>query len=75
MSKQESADDQGPPSKKMRFYDVASKVLEVMRIEKNSEAHMILREYVDNEHAAKDPNAVPGVVHPGATGVIYCTDR
>lgn len=75
MSPPGSNNDQEPPSKKMRFVDVANKVLDVLRVEKNSEAHMILREYVGNAHASKDPNSVPGVIHPGATGVIYCTDR
>jgi hypothetical protein len=64
-----------PPHKRPRFVDVAEKVIDVLRVEKNSEAHMILREYAGNEHYSKKAENVPGVTHPGATGVIYCTDR
>ncbi|QRV73132.1 aminotransferase class I and II protein [Ceratobasidium sp. AG-Ba] len=51
------------------------------RNEKNSEAHQIFRSYPG--HAPKgmpqtvnpDEETVPGIQHPGSTGVIYCTDR
>ncbi|KAG9128523.1 hypothetical protein FRC07_005890 [Ceratobasidium sp. 392] len=51
------------------------------RDEKNSEAHQIFRSYPG--HAPKgmpqtvnpDEETVPGIQHPGSTGVIYCTDR
>ncbi|KAF8605429.1 aminotransferase [Ceratobasidium sp. AG-I] len=51
------------------------------RNETNSEAHQIFRSYPG--HAGKgmpqtvnpDEETVPGIQHPGATGVIYCTDR
>ncbi|KAB5596241.1 Aminotransferase, classes I and II [Ceratobasidium theobromae] len=52
-----------------------------MRNEKNSEAHQIFRSYPG--HAPKglpqtinpEEETVPGIQHPGSTGVIYCTDR
>ncbi|RSH87549.1 uncharacterized protein EHS24_000058 [Apiotrichum porosum] len=46
--------------------------------EDHSEAHKVLRGYIGNKakhHAQPDAETVPGVLHPGATGVIYCTDR
>ncbi|RSH89368.1 hypothetical protein EHS25_002480 [Saitozyma podzolica] len=42
--------------------------------EAHSEAHQILRQYVGNQRAPED-EPIPGIKHPGATGVIYCTDR
>ncbi|KZT09777.1 aminotransferase [Laetiporus sulphureus 93-53] len=49
--------------------------------EKDSEAHRIFRESAG--HASRglpqtvnpDEETVPGILHPGSTGVIYCSDR
>ncbi|KAK4689150.1 hypothetical protein P7C73_g960, partial [Tremellales sp. Uapishka_1] len=43
--------------------------------EVESEAHQILRQYAGNQSQHKDVETIPGIRHPGATGVIYCTDR
>lgn len=63
------------------FREVVEAVIERKRQEheKDSEAHKIYRSYAG--HAAKgqpstdDEETIPGIVHPGSTGVIYCTDR
>ncbi|KAF9789831.1 aminotransferase [Thelephora terrestris] len=62
--------------------DVVFHVIETMRHEKESEAHRIYRDAAG--HSAKgvlpqtvnpDEETVPGILHPGSTGVIYCSDR
>jgi hypothetical protein len=53
-----------------------------MKHEKDSEAHQIFRQSAG--HSAKgvlpqtvnpEEETVPGIEHPGSTGVIYCSDR
>ncbi|KAL7423127.1 hypothetical protein Q5752_002427 [Cryptotrichosporon argae] len=41
--------------------------------ESESEAHQILRDYAGNANTQEE--TIPGILHPGATGVIFCTDR
>lgn len=43
--------------------------------EDDSEAHQVLRSYAGNKSNNQDAETIPGILHPGATGVIYCTDR
>jgi len=57
-------------------------VIKQFRTEKDSEAHRIFREAAGHQpHQVfprtinPDEETVPGVVHPGSTGVIYCSDR
>lgn len=59
--------------------DVVSEVLKRMHTEEQSEAHTNLRSYKGN-NKKNDPNEasvreVPGIDHPGSTGVIYVMDR
>jgi hypothetical protein len=75
MATQEPVNEDSHQSKRPRFADVAKHVIDIIRFEKDSEAHMILRDYIGNEVVNKKEGSVPGVVHPGATGVIYATDR
>ncbi|WOO77385.1 Aspartate aminotransferase [Vanrija pseudolonga] len=68
-----------------RFYEVAAgqhtpQHKPNARHERDSEAHKILRQYAGNQHAQnkneqQGEESLPGVRAPGATGVIYCTDR
>ncbi|KAJ3488984.1 hypothetical protein NLI96_g2469 [Meripilus lineatus] len=57
-------------------------IMKSFKNEKESEAHRIFREQAG--HAPKgviplttnpDEETVPGIQHPGSTGVIYCSDR
>ncbi|CAE6451171.1 unnamed protein product [Rhizoctonia solani] len=65
----------------LNLKDLVHEFIVQMRNEKNSEAHQIFRSYPG--HANKgmpqtvnpDEETVPGIQHPGSTGVIYCTDR
>ncbi|WVR06296.1 hypothetical protein IAU60_003326 [Kwoniella sp. DSM 27419] len=44
--------------------------------EADSEAHQVLRTYIDERQENDEKSStVPGILHPGATGVTYCTDR
>ncbi|THH27778.1 hypothetical protein EUX98_g6412 [Antrodiella citrinella] len=50
--------------------------------EKESEAHKIFREKAGHnprgllpQTVNPDEETVPGIIHPGSTGVIYCSDR
>ena len=43
--------------------------------ETESEAHQILRSYAGHALNGHQEETIPGIRHPGATGVIYCTDR
>ncbi|KAL1407925.1 hypothetical protein Q8F55_004720 [Vanrija albida] len=45
-----------PAHKKPRLVDVAKKVIDVMRVEKNSEAHMILRDAMANGFSYDSPD-------------------
>ncbi|KAG9079501.1 hypothetical protein FRC06_007691, partial [Ceratobasidium sp. 370] len=65
----------------LHLKDFVHELIVKRRNEKNSEAHQIFRSYPG--HAPKgmpqtvnpDEETVPGIQHPGSTGVIYCTDR
>lgn len=54
---------------------LATPLLRNMSAEEQSEAHQVFRSYQGNAGKHGDEERVPGIVHPGATGVIYCTDR
>ncbi|KAH7889531.1 pyridoxal phosphate-dependent transferase [Phlebopus sp. FC_14] len=64
---------------------LAHQVHEVMRQfkhEKESEAHQIFRQRAGHQPKGvlpqtinPDEETVPGIEHPGSTGVIYCSDR
>lgn len=65
-----------------RFKDIVRDVMKHYKHEKESEAHQIFRQSAG--HAPKgilpqtvnpDEETVPGIEHPGSTGVIYCSDR
>ncbi|KAL1744361.1 pyridoxal phosphate-dependent transferase [Schizophyllum fasciatum] len=45
-----------------RFKNIVRDAMKQWKSEKESEAH-------------RDEETVPGIVHPGSTGVIYCSDR
>jgi len=62
--------------------DVVLHVIENMRHEKDSEAHRIYRDAAGHQPKGifpktinPDEETVPGILHPGSTGVIYCSDR
>ncbi|KAG8858146.1 hypothetical protein FRC20_012059 [Serendipita sp. 405] len=67
------------PGTPLSFRDVVNAVIERAKHEADSEAHRIYRSYAG--HAIKgqpnltnpDEETIPGIVHPGSTGVIYCT--
>lgn len=65
----------------LHLKDVVHDVILKMRNEKNSEAHQIFRSYPGHgqkglpQTVNPDEETVPGIRHPGSTGVIYCTDR
>jgi len=65
-----------------KFKDVVLDVIRNMKHENDSEAHQIFRQSAG--HAPKgilpqtvnpEEETVPGIEHPGSTGVIYCSDR
>ncbi|PPQ93250.1 hypothetical protein CVT25_015248 [Psilocybe cyanescens] len=63
------------------FRDIVRDVMKHYKHEKESEAHQIFRNA--GGHKPKgvpqivdpDEETVPGIEHPGSTGVIYCSDR
>ncbi|OCH92122.1 aminotransferase [Obba rivulosa] len=64
------------------FRDVVLDVMKNFKHEKESEAHRIFRETAGHKPKGLLPQTVnpaeetvPGIVHPGSTGVIYCSDR
>jgi len=67
------------------FANIVEQVRDVMRHykhEKESEAHQIFRQAAGHqpkglvpETVNPDEETVPGIQHPGSTGVIYCSDR
>ncbi|KII88115.1 hypothetical protein PLICRDRAFT_110452 [Plicaturopsis crispa FD-325 SS-3] len=68
----------GTPS----FRDVVRDVIKNFKHEKESEAHQIFREAAGHQPKGvlpqtinPDEETVPGILHPGSTGVIYCSDR
>jgi aspartate/methionine/tyrosine aminotransferase len=57
-------------------------VMKHFKHEKESEAHQIYRQQVGHQPKGivpqtvnPDEETVPGIEHPGSTGVIYCSDR
>ncbi|GLB34796.1 putative aminotransferase class I and II [Lyophyllum shimeji] len=67
------------------FTNIVEQVRDAMkhyRHEKESEAHQIFREAAGHKPKGvmpqlvnPDEETVPGIEHPGSTGVIYCSDR
>jgi aspartate/methionine/tyrosine aminotransferase len=62
--------------------DIVQHVIENIRHERDSEAHRIFRNTAGHQQRGQvpetinpDEETVPGIVHPGSTGVIYCSDR
>ncbi|KAI9303037.1 aminotransferase [Cunninghamella echinulata] len=56
------------------FYEIAQKVVEQIRSEKESAAHKELRAAAGNMNRSES-QGVHGVCHPASTGVIYVMDR
>ncbi|KAK0496845.1 pyridoxal phosphate-dependent transferase [Armillaria luteobubalina] len=70
------------PGTPRNFKDIVRDVMKHYKHEKESEAHRIFRQSAG--HKVKgvlpqtinpDEETVPGIEHPGSTGVIYCSDR
>ncbi|EMD38205.1 hypothetical protein CERSUDRAFT_113354 [Gelatoporia subvermispora B] len=66
----------------LSFRDVVLDVMKNFKHEKESEAHRIFRESAGHKPKGLlpqtvnlDEETVPGIIHPGSTGVIYCSDR
>jgi len=64
------------------FRDVVRDVMKHYKSEHDSEAHQIFRSQAGHgprgvlpQTINPDEETVPGIEHPGSTGVIYCTDR
>ncbi|KDR81727.1 hypothetical protein GALMADRAFT_239893 [Galerina marginata CBS 339.88] len=63
------------------FRDVVRDVMKHYKHEKESEAHQIFRNAGGHqpkglpEIVNAEEETVPGIEHPGSTGVIYCSDR
>ncbi|WWD04926.1 hypothetical protein V865_002997 [Kwoniella europaea PYCC6329] len=58
------------------LFDFGSKVVKEIKHETDSEAHQLLRKYIDDRQDVNESGpTIPGILHPGATGVTYCTDR
>ncbi|KIK59407.1 hypothetical protein GYMLUDRAFT_44407 [Collybiopsis luxurians FD-317 M1] len=65
-----------------KFKDVVLDVMRNMKHEKDSEAHQIFRQAAGHQPKGVLPQTinpeeetVPGIEHPGSTGVIYCSER
>ncbi|KAJ7578408.1 pyridoxal phosphate-dependent transferase [Mycena floridula] len=65
-----------------RFKGVVRDVIKQLHHEKESEAHQIFRQSAGHQPKGISPQTVnpeeetvPGIEHPGSTGVIYCSDR
>ncbi|EPQ28630.1 uncharacterized protein PFL1_03933 [Pseudozyma flocculosa PF-1] len=81
--------DSGSASPLDKLRGAADKVIQTIQHESESEAHQIFRSHPGHarrHHAAKrrgdgdgdhepDHDHLPGIEHPGSTGVIYVTDR
>ncbi|OJA10209.1 hypothetical protein AZE42_05130 [Rhizopogon vesiculosus] len=64
--------------------DVVHGVMKIFHHEKESEAHQIFRQQAGHQPKGlnflpqtinPEEETVPGIEHPGSTGVIYCSDR
>ncbi|KAG6877729.1 hypothetical protein C0993_004546 [Termitomyces sp. T159_Od127] len=84
MSTSERASDyeHTPSRTPPRFQDLVRDVIKQYRHEKESEAHQIFRGAAGHQPKGvvpqtvnPDEETVPGIEHPGSTGVIYCSDR
>ncbi|KAF9032099.1 PLP-dependent transferase [Hymenopellis radicata] len=65
-----------------RLKDLVRDVIRHYKHEKESEAHQIFRQSAGHKPKGvlpqtinPDEETVPGIEHPGSTGVIYCSDR
>ncbi|KAI5900534.1 PLP-dependent transferase [Schizophyllum commune H4-8] len=65
-----------------RFKNIVRDAMKQWKSEKESEAHRIFRSSAGHQARSilpqtvnPDEETVPGIVHPGSTGVIYCSDR
>ncbi|KAI8069238.1 pyridoxal phosphate-dependent transferase [Gongronella butleri] len=63
-----------PGTPKHHFYEIAQKVVQQIRSEKESAAHVTFRSSKGNINATQD-DSVRGLEHPNSTGVIYVMDR
>ncbi|TDL24937.1 PLP-dependent transferase [Rickenella mellea] len=66
----------------LHFRDVVIEVMHKIKHEDHSEAHQIFRDSAGHKPKGvlpqtvnPDEETVPGIQHPGSTGVIYCSDR
>ncbi|WRT67727.1 uncharacterized protein IL334_004699 [Kwoniella shivajii] len=58
------------------LFNMGSTAVKQLSKETDSEAHKLLRRYIDDQKSTEeDGPVIPGILHPGATGVTYCTDR
>lgn len=64
-----------------RFNDIVRDVMRHHKHENDSEAHQIFRQAPGHQPKGlpqlvnPEEETVPGIEHPGSTGVIYCSDR
>ncbi|KAK0196579.1 pyridoxal phosphate-dependent transferase [Armillaria mellea] len=70
------------PGTPRNFKDIVRDVMKHYKHEKESEAHRIFRQSAGHKVRGvlpqtinPDEETVPGIEHPGSTGVIYCSDR
>ncbi|KAG6854724.1 hypothetical protein C0991_002437 [Blastosporella zonata] len=79
-----TSDNESAPSRTQtpKFQDLVRDVIRSHKHEKESEAHQIFREAAGHKPKGvvpqtinPDEETVPGIEHPGSTGVIYCSDR
>ncbi|KAH9060111.1 pyridoxal phosphate-dependent transferase [Lactarius vividus] len=59
----------------LHFRDVDLDVSKSYKHEDESEAHQVSLPYNRQSAGHQDEETVPGIQHPGSTGVIYCSDR
>ncbi|KAI8819694.1 aminotransferase [Fimicolochytrium jonesii] len=74
--------EEQPKEHHSRLRDAANAILKQVRataavVEKDSEAHQMLRKYKGNVHGSGSNRLahIPSIEHPSNTGVIYVTDR
>ncbi|KAF8077784.1 pyridoxal phosphate-dependent transferase [Lyophyllum atratum] len=80
-----SASNESTPSRTrtpLTFQNLVRDAMKHYKHEKESEAHQIFREAAGHKPRGvvpqtvnPDEETVPGIEHPGSTGVIYCSDR
>ncbi|ORX59622.1 aminotransferase [Hesseltinella vesiculosa] len=64
-----------PGTPKHHLYDIAQRVVEQIRTEKDSAAHQAFRSSVGNAVDKAPTDRAHGIEHPASTGVIYVMDR